>query len=216
MPNSDAKVVRGLSIAVLILSILAVAGSLLVMIFLGIGGVALSDPSVASSAAIEIDNGSGISADSLSGDEVVVLAMLSLGVLGMFMGWLIICSIVPLVAAIWECATTTTWTTGRSFRLGHRRRRILVFVRQPYYHGAAYRIRRVHQQAEARAHGALRPGAARVRLRTAARKPAAASHPSGAVAQPCSRFAHEKARFACGLFHACSQRLTPAPRPRPS
>lgn len=100
MPNSDAKVVRGLSIAVLILCILAVAGSLLVMIFLGIGGVALSDPSVASSAAIEIDNGSGISADSLSGDEVVVLAMLSLGVLGMFMGWLIICSIVPLVAAI--------------------------------------------------------------------------------------------------------------------
>ena len=98
MPNSDAKVVRGLSIAVLILSILAVAGSLLVI--LGIGGVALSDPSVASSAAIEIDNGSGISADSLSGDEVVVLAMLSLGVLGMFMGWLIICSIVPLVAAI--------------------------------------------------------------------------------------------------------------------
>lgn len=100
MPNSDAKMVRGLSIAVLVLSILAIAGSLLIMVFLGVGGVALSDPSVASSAAVEIGNDSELSTYNLSGDEVTGLAMLSLGVAGMFMGWLLICSIVPLVAAI--------------------------------------------------------------------------------------------------------------------
>ena len=100
MPNSDARMVRGLSIAVLVLSILALAGSLLTIVFLGIGGAALSDPSIAGSAALELSNDPELGAYNIDSAEVQYLAMLGLGLTGAFMGWIIVCSIVSLVAAI--------------------------------------------------------------------------------------------------------------------
>ena len=44
MPNPDARLVRGVSIAVIVLSALALAGCLLLLVVLGIGGAVLSDP----------------------------------------------------------------------------------------------------------------------------------------------------------------------------
>lgn len=56
MYSSDARMVRGLSIAVIILSSLAIAGMLVVMFFLGVGGAALNDPRVLNEIAV-IDSG---------------------------------------------------------------------------------------------------------------------------------------------------------------
>lgn len=52
MYSSDARVVRGLSIAVIILSSLAIAGLLVVMFFLGVGGAAINDPRVLNEIAV--------------------------------------------------------------------------------------------------------------------------------------------------------------------
>ena len=100
MPNSDARMVRGLSIAVLVLSILAIAGSLLTVLLLGIGGVALNDPSVTGSAALEINGDPELSAYNIDSQDILGLTMLGLGIATVFLGWFAVCSIVPLVAAI--------------------------------------------------------------------------------------------------------------------
>lgn len=104
MPNPDARMVRGLSIAVLILSILALAGSLLAFAFLGFGGAVISDPSFASSAVQELNSDPTVQNEmdsyALTGDDILGLTALGLIVAGIFLGWLVLCSIVALVAAI--------------------------------------------------------------------------------------------------------------------
>lgn len=100
MPNSDARMVRGLSIAVLVLSILAILGSLLALAVVGIGGVAVTDPSVIA----EMERSGAVSGKlnghSLSGAEAAGLAVLSLGVIAIGTGWLLICAVVSMVAGI--------------------------------------------------------------------------------------------------------------------
>ncbi len=104
MPNSDARIVRGLSIAVLVLSALAIAGCLLVLLFLGIGSAALVNPDIANSAAAGIHSNPNalneLEASNLSSTDVFNLAVLGIGVAGAFVIWSMACSLVALVASI--------------------------------------------------------------------------------------------------------------------
>lgn len=100
MMNSDARTVRGLSIAVLVLSILSIVGALFTLAFLGIGGFALSDPDFVGSAAIELNADPDLQAYNLDSGDVMGAAMLSLVVMSVATGWCILCSIVTLIASI--------------------------------------------------------------------------------------------------------------------
>lgn len=104
MPNSDARMVHGLSIAVLVLSAFALAGCLFALLFLGIGGAALVNPDIAGSAAAGLSSNPDVlnelEASNLSSGDVFNLAVLGVGVTGAFVIWGMACSLVALVASI--------------------------------------------------------------------------------------------------------------------
>lgn len=104
MPNADARMVRGLSIAVLILSILALAGGLLVLVLLGIGGGALGSSEFARSAAAEINSNPDVINQlnelNLSSSDLLGITAVGLGIIGALIVWSMICSAVALVASI--------------------------------------------------------------------------------------------------------------------
>ena len=54
MQNSHAGTIRGLSIAVIILSILTILGLIVSLLFLGAGGVALNDPELRDAASYSL------------------------------------------------------------------------------------------------------------------------------------------------------------------
>lgn len=111
MPNSDARVVRGLNIAVLILSIISLVLCAFMFAIFGIAGVAANDPTTVSNisesldASIEADGNAevtdlmdhyGLTTNDVAvGGIAVVLASL-----GIFSVWAFICTIVPFIASI--------------------------------------------------------------------------------------------------------------------
>lgn len=100
MPNPDARLVRGVSIAVIVLSALALAGCLLLLVVLGIGGAVLSDPG--SSFIVAHNNPGFVERFSSSSDAeaAAVLTALGLGLASIGVIWLVICHGVVLVAGI--------------------------------------------------------------------------------------------------------------------
>lgn len=99
MPNPDARLVRGLSIAVIVLSALALAGCLLLFVALGIGGALLSDPSSIVIAHNDPEFMEAIASNPHSG-TVAALTALGLGFAVVGVIWLVICHGVVLVAGI--------------------------------------------------------------------------------------------------------------------
>ena len=100
MPNPDARLVRGVSIAVIVLSALALAGCLLLLVVLGIGGAVLSDPG---SSFIVAHNDPGFVerfSSSSDAEAAAVLTALGLGLASIGVIWLVICHGVVLVAGI--------------------------------------------------------------------------------------------------------------------
>lgn len=99
MQNSDARIVRGISIAVIVLSVISAVLFLLGAIVLGAVGAFASDPSL---------YGNGISApgydhgyyDYLSPEGAASLMGLSLGLATAALVWALLCSIGTLVAGI--------------------------------------------------------------------------------------------------------------------
>lgn len=100
MPSSDARLVRGLSIAAIVLSALALAGCLLLFVALGIGGALLSDPN----AAFIVAHNDAAFAQAFSYDRnteaLAILATFGLGLAAFGVGWLTLCHGAVLVAGI--------------------------------------------------------------------------------------------------------------------
>ena len=104
MQTPHAKAIRGLSIAVVILSILSILGLLLSLVFVGIGGTALSDPSIRDAArgSIEMDpeTFSQMQELGMTTDDAFGLMGVILGLGAAYIIWGIICSIITLVSGI--------------------------------------------------------------------------------------------------------------------
>ena len=99
MPNRDVQLVRGLSITVIVLSALALAGCLLLFLALGVGGAMLSDPS--SFATVYNDPAFMEEATStIDADTAVALTAIGLGFAVIGVIWLTICHAIVLVAGI--------------------------------------------------------------------------------------------------------------------
>ncbi|WP_143412181.1 hypothetical protein [Arabiibacter massiliensis] len=103
MYSSDARMVRGLSIAVIVLSSLAIAGMLVVMFFLGVGGAALNDPYVLNEIAT-IDSDPAVVDElnryDMDSRDVAALGSFAIGLGVVLTLGSILCSAVTLVAGI--------------------------------------------------------------------------------------------------------------------
>lgn len=99
MPNPNARLVRGLSIAVIVLSALALAGCLLLFAMLGIGGFVVSDPSLFVIAQNDPEFMEAIAPLS-DAKAFTELATLGLGFTAVCVAWLAICHVVVLIAGI--------------------------------------------------------------------------------------------------------------------
>ena len=104
MQTSHAKTIRGLSIAVVILSVLSILGLLLTLAFIGVGGAALGSDEVRSAASysLEMDPESAYTMEQLgiTEDDAYGLLGIVLGLGAAYVVWGIICSIVTLIAGI--------------------------------------------------------------------------------------------------------------------
>lgn len=102
MYSSDARMVRGVSIAVIIFSSLALLGGVVVLFFLGIGGAALSDPTITNELAIINSDPELIRefGDTISGQEFAMLGSLAVGVGAAATIGFMLCAAVSLVAGI--------------------------------------------------------------------------------------------------------------------
>ena len=104
MQPSHAKTIRGLGIAVVVLSALSILGFLLSLAFVGVGGAALNDPSIrdAANGAIYVDPESARAMEELgmTTDDAFGLMGILLGLGAAYIVWGIICSIIALIAGI--------------------------------------------------------------------------------------------------------------------
>lgn len=105
MYSSDARVVRGVSIAVIVLSSLALAGCLVLMIFLGIGGAVLGNPEfVSQMPVIHSDTGYTGTLDQYASSQDLAtlgaLGTLSIGIAMAVTVGFMLCAAVSLVAGI--------------------------------------------------------------------------------------------------------------------
>lgn len=104
MPSQDPRIVRGLSIAVIVLSSIAVVGCVLSFLALAFGGWVLNDPSFFNSAYIEYHNDpefmNALDSSGFTTDDAIGLTMLGLGILGFGVGWVCLCAILSLIAGI--------------------------------------------------------------------------------------------------------------------
>ena len=125
MLSSDARVVRGLSIANIILSSLAIVGAVITLAFTVLTVVALNDPSVigAVEGSLSASDLNELRSYGMSEDEMLSVTGGLIGIFGGFFGvWLLISGVVTLIAGIID-------------RLDH-------------HHRAVHRGRRVPEQAE--------------------------------------------------------------------
>lgn len=104
MQTSHARTIRGLSIAVVILSILSILGLIFSLAFIGVGGAALGSEEVrgAASYSLSMDPDSAYTMEQLGITEDDAFGMLGflLGLGAVYVFWGIICSIVTLIAGI--------------------------------------------------------------------------------------------------------------------
>lgn len=104
MQTSHARTIRGLSIAVVILSILSILGLIFSLAFIGVGGAALGNEEVrgAASYSLSMDPDSAYTMEQLGITEDDAFGMLGflLGLGAVYVFWSIICSIVTLIAGI--------------------------------------------------------------------------------------------------------------------
>ena len=104
MQTSHARTIRGLSIAVVILSILSILGLIFSLAFIGVGGAALGNEEVrgAASYSLSMDPDSAYTMEQLGITEDDAFGMLGflLGLGAVYVFWGIICSIVTLIAGI--------------------------------------------------------------------------------------------------------------------
>lgn len=99
MQESNARTLRGVSIAVIVLSILAIATFLLGAIAVGVFGAIATDPSLYGDG-IAIDGYNRGRYDSLSPEGVAGVVGLSLGIATAFLVWGMLCAAVSLIAGI--------------------------------------------------------------------------------------------------------------------
>lgn len=110
--NPDSRVVRGVSIAAIVLSALGILGGLVVALFMGIASTSLNDPAVvnalmselqSSSSSSAFDGSSAYSSYDYSGmtqDEAMAVASASIFIMvGLSLGY-VLCKVVCLVAGI--------------------------------------------------------------------------------------------------------------------
>lgn len=104
MQTSHAKTIRGLSIATIVLSILSIVGLILCLLFLGVGGAALSDSGMrdSMSMSLEMDPEAAYAMENLgiTSDDAFGIVALIFGLGIAYILWGIICSVVTLVAGI--------------------------------------------------------------------------------------------------------------------
>lgn len=104
MPSQDPRIVRGLSIAVIVLSSIALVGCAFSLLALAFGGWVLNDPSFFNSAYIEYHNDpefmNALDSSGFTADDAIGLTMLGLGILGFGAGWVLLCSLLSLIAGI--------------------------------------------------------------------------------------------------------------------
>lgn len=104
MQTSHARTIRGLSIAVVILSVLSILGLIFSLAFIGVGGAALGNEEVrgAASYSLSMDPDSAYTMEQLGITEDDAFGMLGflLGLGAVYVFWGIICSIVTLIAGI--------------------------------------------------------------------------------------------------------------------
>ena len=104
MQTSHARTIRGLSIAVVILSVLSILGLIFSLAFIGVGGAALGSEEVrgAASYSLSMDPDSAYTMEQLGITEDDAFGMLGLllGLGAVYVFWGIICSIVTLIAGI--------------------------------------------------------------------------------------------------------------------
>lgn len=100
MLNPDERMVRGLSVAVIVLSAVALAGCLLLFLALGVGSAMLADPNA--SFIVAHNDPEFMEALAYNGDTeaAIVFTMLGLGVAALGVAWLAIGHIVVLVGGI--------------------------------------------------------------------------------------------------------------------
>ena len=99
MQESNARTLRGVSIAVVVLAVLAILTFLLGAIAVGIFGAIATDPSLYGDG-IAIDGYNHGRYDSLSPEGVASIVGLSLGIAIAFLVWGMLCSAVSLIAGI--------------------------------------------------------------------------------------------------------------------
>ena len=103
MLSSDARVVRGLSIANIILSSLAIVGAVITLAFTVLTVVALNDPSVigAVEGSLSASDLNELRSYGMSEDEMLSVTGGLIGIFGGFFGvWLLISGVVTLIAGI--------------------------------------------------------------------------------------------------------------------
>lgn len=95
MPTSHARIVRGLSIATIVISALAILAVAVAAVFMGFLGSYLSDPVFLQSLMNETDSYS-----SLTIDELSLFMSLGVGTIMVALVWSLVCSVVTLVGGI--------------------------------------------------------------------------------------------------------------------
>ncbi len=104
MQTSHAKTIRGLSIAVVVLSVLGILGLILCLVFMGVSGAALSNSDIRDSVSlsIEMDSDTMQSMEELgmTADDALGLIAVLFGLGSIYFVWGIICSVIALVAGI--------------------------------------------------------------------------------------------------------------------
>lgn len=110
--NSDSRVVRGVSIAAIVLSALGILGGLVIALFMGIASTSLNDPAVVNALVSELESSSTSSAfdgsssyssydySGMTQDETMAVASASIFLMvGLSLGY-VLCKVVCLVAGI--------------------------------------------------------------------------------------------------------------------
>ena len=110
--NPDSRVVRGVSIAAIVLSALGILGGLVVALFMGIASTSLNDPAVVNALVSELQSSSSSSAfdgssaystydySDMTQDEAMAVASASIFIMvGLSLGY-VLCKVVCLVAGI--------------------------------------------------------------------------------------------------------------------
>lgn len=110
--NPDSRVVRGVSIAAIVLSALGILGGLVVALFMGIASTSLNDPAVVNALMSELQSSSSSSAfdgssaystydySGMTQDEAMAVASASIFIMvGLSLGY-VLCKVVCLVAGI--------------------------------------------------------------------------------------------------------------------